>query len=190
MLKRLRWPAVCPGLRALKLRRQTKERRLIAERRHELHPDGEPFRGPVKRHGHGRVARDIERRGKGGVPSQCLEIGVDIGGHHTNLAQLVRGRTHGGCEQDVVAGEKAADDPAHAMHRVDGLGIIARGELACILCCPPGDGLDILRRRCASKHCLCPLEQNAGLRGDDDPDGLGTPENGPEGNPAAIAALA
>jgi hypothetical protein len=105
-LKRWRWSPVRPGLRGLTLCRQTKEHRLIAERRHELHPYGEPLRGPVKRHGHGRVAGDIERRGKGAVASPCLEIGLDIGGHHTDLAQFVRGRAHGRREQDVVAGEK------------------------------------------------------------------------------------
>jgi hypothetical protein len=36
-LKTLRWSAVRPRLRGLKLRRQAKERRLIAEWRHELH---------------------------------------------------------------------------------------------------------------------------------------------------------
>jgi hypothetical protein len=60
-LKRLRWSAVRPWLCGLKLRRQTKEHRLIAERRHELHPDREPLRGSVKRHGHGRIAGDVHQ---------------------------------------------------------------------------------------------------------------------------------
>ena len=42
-LVRLRWSAVRPGSSSFELRRQSKKRRLIAERRRKLHPHWKPF---------------------------------------------------------------------------------------------------------------------------------------------------
>jgi hypothetical protein len=42
-LVRLRWSAVRPGSSSFELRRQSKKRRLIAERRPKLHPHWKPF---------------------------------------------------------------------------------------------------------------------------------------------------
>jgi len=42
-LVRLRWSVVRPGSSSFKLGRQPKKRRLMAERRHKLHPHWKPF---------------------------------------------------------------------------------------------------------------------------------------------------
>ena len=71
-------------------------------------------------------------------------ICFDIGAHHADLAQLVRRRTHGGRQQDIVAGEETTDDPASAVDHVDRLGLVARRKLAGIFAIRPGNRFDNL----------------------------------------------
>src|SRR6185436_7668719 len=111
--------SLSPGLGALELSAQTKERGFIAEARRELYADRQARPGPGQGHGHRRAPRRVEERGEPDRAEDRLRVSLDVVGHQVEDAERVGRPAHGRREQQVIAREEPRDDSTDAMHDAD-----------------------------------------------------------------------